>query len=167
MAAPQMTVIIDVINDSANAQVPAANDLQLWCTQALKHLPSKNKPVSLAIRIVDENESAEINLAYRQKDYATNVLSFGTQLPESVITSLEEIPLGDLLICAPVVAREADEQGKTLNAHWAHMVIHGLLHLHGYDHETDVDAAEMETLESDILLSLSFEKPYQADLLQH
>jgi probable rRNA maturation factor len=167
MAAPHMTVIIDVINDSVGTQTPAATDLQLWCTEALKHLPAHSKLVNLSLRIVDEDESAAINLAYRQKDYATNVLSFGAQLPESVVNSLDEIPLGDLLICAPVVAREADEQGKTLNAHWAHMVIHGILHLHGYDHENDADAAEMETLESDILLSLGFEKPYQADLLQH
>lgn len=160
-----MTVIIDVINDSAAPAVPTVTEMQIWSDAAVEHLPPINKPLSLGVRIVDEAESAEINLAYRQKDYATNVLSFGADIPEVIVDSLEEIPLGDLLICAPVVAREAKEQGKILNAHWAHMLIHGILHLHGFDHEDDADAAEMEALESTILLSLGFEKPYQAELL--
>ena len=162
-----MTVIIDVIDDSGAAGVPAIADLQRWSDAAIQHLPVSGKPASLGVRIVDEAGSAEINLAYRQKNHATNVLSFGTDLPEAVLDDLEEVPLGDLLICAPVVAREADEQGKTLHAHWAHMLIHGILHLHGFDHENDTDAAEMETLESTILLSLGFEKPYQAELTEH
>ncbi|MDO8909568.1 MAG: rRNA maturation RNase YbeY [Pseudohongiella sp.] len=162
-----MTVIIDVINDSSSDQIPATTDLQDWCDAAIKQLPADTRPLSLGLRIVDEAESAEINLAYRQKDYATNVLSFGADIPDAVIDSLDEVPLGDLLICAPVVAREASEQGKTLNAHWAHMLIHGILHLHGFGHETDEEAAAMETLEGEILLSLGFEKPYQSELLQH
>lgn len=162
-----MTVIIDVINDSASSQIPAATELQVWCDAAIKHLPASKKPQSLGVRIVDEAESAEINLAYRGKNHATNVLSFGADIPEIVMSSLEEIPLGDLLICAQVVEREANEQNKVLNAHWAHMLIHGILHLHGFDHETDEEAAQMETLESDILLSLGFDKPYQSELLQH
>lgn len=162
-----MTVIIDVINDSGDSQVPDAEAIQSWSNAAVRHLPASNKPLSLSVRIVNEAESAEINLAYRQKDYATNVLSFGTDIPDVIVDNLEEIPLGDLLICAPVVAREAGEQGKALDAHWAHMVIHGILHLHGFDHENDAEAAEMEGLESTILLSLGFEQPYLADQLAH
>jgi probable rRNA maturation factor len=162
-----MTVTIDVINDSASERIPAATELQAWCDAAIKYLPASKKPQSLGVRIVDETESAEINLAYRGKDYATNVLSFAADLPDAVLASFDEVPLGDLLICAPVVEREAGEQNKTLYAHWAHMLIHGILHLHGFDHENEEEAAEMETLESDILLSLGFEKPYQSELQKH
>jgi probable rRNA maturation factor len=162
-----MTVTIDVMNDSVSDRSPAATELQGWCDAAIKYLPASKKPQSLVVRIVDEAESAEINLSYRGKDYATNVLSFSADLPDAVLASIDEVPLGDLLICAPVVEREAGEQNKTLNAHWAHMLIHGILHLHGFDHENEEEAAEMETLESDILLSLGFENPYQSELQKH
>ncbi|MBU2098421.1 MAG: rRNA maturation RNase YbeY [Gammaproteobacteria bacterium] len=162
-----MTVIIDLINDSTTPGVPTDTDMQRWSDAALKHLPHSNKTLSIGVRVVDEAESAETNFAYRQKNYATNVLSFAADVPEAVVDSLDEVPLGDLLICAPVVAREANEQGKKLDAHWAHMLIHGLLHLHGFDHENDTESAEMEALESTILLSLGFDNPYQAELLQH
>lgn len=158
-----MTVIIDVINDSASTNIPGAVQLQTWGDAVLKHLDASDKPVCLGLRIVDEDESAAINLAYRQKDYATNVLSFGVDIPDEIINSLDEVPLGDLVICASVVAREADAQEKSLPAHWAHMLIHGMLHLHGFDHETDAEALAMETLETQILAELGFENPYKAE----
>lgn len=107
--------------------------------------------VSLTLRIVDEAEGRELNKAYRGKDYATNVLTF----------VLDDEPLyGDVIICAPVVAREAREQRKELLAHYAHMTIHALLHLQGYDHENDDDAAEMEALETKLMLELRYPDPY-------
>ncbi len=158
-----MTVIIDVINDSASTNVPGAVQLQTWGEAVLKHLEATNKPLSLGLRIVDEEESAAINLAYRQKDYATNVLSFGVEIPDEIVHNLDEIPLGDLVICATVVAREAEAQDKSLPAHWAHMLVHGMLHLNGFDHETEAEALAMETLETLILAELGFENPYKAE----
>lgn len=161
-----MTVIIDVIYDSASADVPAETQFQDWGQTAVKYLKMSSKPLSLGLRIVDEDESAAINLAYRQKDYATNVLSFSAdsaELPDVILDSLDEIPLGDLVICAPIVAREAATQAKALPAHWAHMLIHGLLHLNGFDHETEAEALEMEELETRILEELGFDNPYKAE----
>lgn len=158
-----MTVIIDVIYDSASADIPAETQFQEWGQAAAKYLKKSSKPLSLGLRIVDENESAAINLAYRQKDYATNVLSFSAELPDVILESLDEIPLGDLVICAPIVAGEAATQAKTLPAHWAHMLIHGLLHLNGFDHETEPEALEMEALETRILEELGFDNPYKAE----
>jgi probable rRNA maturation factor len=163
MAAAFMTVIIDVINDSSSIDLPGATQLQAWGDTALKYLSVPSKPLSLGLRIVDEDESAAINLAYRQKDYATNVLSFSAELPDAVLESLDELPLGDLVICAPIVAREAAAQAKSLPAHWAHMLIHGMLHLNGFDHESESEALEMETLEARILEDLGFENPYQSE----
>lgn len=118
------------------------------------------EPLELAIRLVGEDESRALNHDYRGKDKPTNVLSFPAELPEMVLSELDERPLGDLVICAPVVAREADEQGKALAAHWAHMTVHGLLHLLGHDHVEAVDAAVMEPLEIAILARLGWDNPY-------
>ena len=122
---------------------------------------------TLGIRIVDEDESAELNHTYRDKPGPTNVLSFPFDMPDLpaalAATENEEIPtklLGDLVICAPVVAREAAEQGKPLPAHWAHMVVHGVLHLLGYDHLDKAEAAEMEGLEQRLLAELGVGDPY-------
>ena len=112
--------------------------------------------VSVTVRVVDEVEMAELNQQYRHKSGATNVLSFPFENPPGVETDI----LGDVVVCAPVVEREAREQDKTLMAHWAHMVVHGILHLQGYDHETDKQAAEMEQLETGILTGLGFPAPY-------
>lgn len=110
----------------------------------------------LSVRIVDEDESQALNLQYRGKDKPTNVLSFPCELPDGV-----ELPLlGDLVICAQVVAKEALEQGKVLHAHWAHMVVHGTLHLLGYDHIEDGEAEEMEAIEIQVLLELGYPNPY-------
>jgi len=109
------------------------------------------------VRIVDEPEMRELNARYRHKDYPTNVLSFPAELPPGVDVPL----LGDIVICAPVVNREATEQHKAPRAHWAHMLVHGTLHLLGHDHERERDAAVMEALERRILAGLKFPDPYQ------
>lgn len=117
------------------------------------------EPVELVIRLVDEAESRQLNLSYRGKDSPTNVLSFPFEAPPQVPTPL----LGDLVICAPVVAREAQQQGKSPDAHWAHMVIHGLLHLLGYDHLNEQQARLMESQERALLRQLHFPDPYQEE----
>ncbi len=158
-----MNVTIDVINDSNAAALPSTDQLQLWAEAVVEHMAPLPKPVTVGLRIVDENEGAAINRSYRERDYATNVLSFGSELPEVMLEALDEIPLGDLVICAPVVAREALEQDKALDAHWAHMLVHGLLHLQGFDHETDDQADTMEALETRILAGLGFDNPYRLE----
>ena len=119
-------------------------------------LPDGNAPVELVIRIVDGAESRQLNRDYRGKDSPTNVLSFPFEAPAQLSSPL----LGDLVICAPVVADEARDQGKPLLAHWAHMVVHGVLHLRGYDHRNDAEAGYMEGLEREILQKLHFSDPY-------
>jgi probable rRNA maturation factor len=158
-----VNVTIDVINDSGAAALPSTDQLQLWAEAVVEHMAPLPKPVTVGLRIVDENEGAAINRSYRERDYATNVLSFGSELPEVMLEALDEIPLGDLVICAPVVAREALEQDKALDAHWAHMLVHGLLHLQGFDHETDDQADTMEALETRILAGLGFDNPYRLE----
>ena len=126
------------------AGVPAAISFRKWVAAALK---GRIREADLAIRIVDEREGQALNRHYRGKDYATNVLSFPAELPEGVKLPL----LGDLVICAPVVAREAAEQGKPVAAHYAHLTVHGVLHLLGWDHEHDKDAEAMEQLEREAM----------------
>lgn len=115
-------------------------------------------PSALTVRLVDSAESHQLNSTYRGKDKPTNVLSFPFEAPEGV--PLEEDYLGDLVICVPVVLQEATEQGKPALHHWAHMVLHGTLHLLGYDHISDHDAEEMEQLERDLLFQLGIPDPY-------
>lgn len=130
--------------------------LKRWAKAVLK---LKTNAAEIAIRIVDIAEMTELNICYRHKKGPTNVLSFPFDTPEEV---KGEIPfLGDIIICAEVVNQEANEQGKTMEAHWAHMIVHGSLHLLGYDHETDTDAAIMEPQEINILKTLGFPNPYQ------
>ncbi|CAG69849.1 rRNA maturation RNase YbeY [Acinetobacter baylyi] len=116
----------------------------------------------IGIACVDHEQSHRLNLEYRGKDKSTNVLSFPSDIPEEVLPLLDARPLGDLVICIPVVLDEAIEQHKTAQAHFMHMLVHGTLHLLGYDHETsDEDAEEMEALEIEILAKLGLENPYQ------
>ena len=116
----------------------------------------------IGIACVDTTESQKMNLDYRQKDKPTNVLSFSSELPEEVLAMLDAWPMGDLVICIPVVLQEALEQHKTPIEHFTHMLVHGTLHLMGYDHETsEQDAEEMEALEIQILAKLGFNNPYQ------
>lgn len=152
-----MPAELEVQIASSSKLLPALQDFQHWCDLALS---SRQQPSQLCIRIVDEDEGRELNLHWRTKDYATNVLSFVADIPPGVL----DIPLlGDLVICAPVVEREAAAQGKPLNAHWAHMVIHGCLHLLGYDHQDDAEAEEMEQLERQLLARCGHDDPYAQD----
>ncbi|URL59432.1 rRNA maturation RNase YbeY [Luteibacter flocculans] len=137
--------------------VPASASFRRWVEAALKGA-RRRKATEVAIRIVDADEGQALNLQYRGRDYATNVLSFPADLPPGVNLPL----IGDLVICAPVVAREAAEQGKTAAHHWAHMTVHGTLHLLGYDHIDDAEAEAMEALETRILAGLGIPDPYEA-----
>ena len=138
------------------AGVPASTSFRKWVAAALS---GRIREADLAIRIVDEREGRALNRHYRGKDYATNVLSFPAELPEGVKLPL----LGDLVICAPVVAREASEQGKTVTAHYAHLTVHGVLHLLGWDHEDDKEAEAMEQLEREVLAELGLPDPYAGE----
>ena len=133
--------------------VPAATSFRKWVAAALR---GRIREADLAIRIVGAKEGRALNRHYRGKDYATNVLSFPAELPEGVKMPL----LGDLVICAPVVAREAKEQRKPVVAHYAHLTVHGVLHLLGWDHDDDKEAEAMEQLERDILAELGLPDPY-------
>lgn len=137
--------------------LPAEAQLRRWVELALRQRTADSE---LTIRLVDAEEGQELNRTYRHKDYATNVLSFPAEVPDDLL----DIPLlGDLVICVPVVEREAREQNKALEAHWAHLVIHGCLHLLGYDHIDDEEAEEMEGLERQLLAELGYPDPYRDD----
>ncbi|AWB68294.1 rRNA maturation RNase YbeY [Saccharobesus litoralis] len=138
--------------------LPSESNMQVWLDAVLA-FENKDLASEVTVRVVELAESQQLNKDYRGKDKPTNVLSFPFQAPAGI-----ELPLlGDLVICADVVAQEAQEQGKTLNAHWAHMLVHGCLHLLGYDHIEDDEAEIMEGKERQILAQLSFDDPYAAD----
>ena len=147
-----MSVQIDLQDDSGCEGVPAASAFDAWVTASLR---SDYADLEQTICVVDEGRGRELNRQFRGKDTATNVLAFPA---DSEL--LEYDCLGDLVICAPVVLAEAREQGKTADAHWAHLVVHGMLHLQGYDHQGDADAAAMESLEVEILNTLGYTNPY-------
>jgi probable rRNA maturation factor len=133
--------------------LPHPAQIREWVSLALQN---RIETGELTIRIVDEAESADLNQQYRHKSGPTNVLSFPYDPEPGIPIRL----LGDIIICAPIVEKEAFEQNKTLLAHWAHMVIHGVLHLLGFNHEFDVEATEMESLETELLIQLNFPPPY-------
>ena len=139
--------------------VPDDDALQRWAQAAAAG--AGGALGELTLRIIDAAESQTLNHDYRGKDAPTNVLSFPFDMPEGLDLPDEELILGDIAICAEVVAREADEQGKHPAAHWAHMVVHGVLHLLGFDHQDDDEAADMEALEISILAGLGITNPYQ------
>jgi len=123
-----------------------------FVTRCIRHALALNAEIT--VRIVGEEEGRELNKGYRKKDYATNVLTFDY--------AQEPVVMADLVLCAPVVAREAKEQGKTLAAHYAHLLVHGALHAQGWDHETSkADAEEMEAFEVEILSGLGIKNPYR------
>jgi len=136
--------------------LPTQADFQLWLDKTVSLFQPQ---AEVTIRVVDEQESHQLNHEYRGKDKPTNVLSFPFEAPPGVEIDL----LGDLIICRQVVEREAEEQNKPLQSHWAHMVVHGSLHLLGYDHIEDDEAEEMESLETEIMQSMGFEDPYLAE----
>ena len=148
-----MTLSLEVIRAVEDASTPSDEAFNRWANLAAG---TEIGSAELCIRIVDEDESQELNREYRDKDKPTNVLSFPFEAPPGLPVNI----LGDLAICAGVVAREAREQNKPVEAHWAHMVIHGVLHLRGFDHIKDEDAEEMEALEVKLLASIGFPDPY-------
>lgn len=126
----------------------------------LRHIDTQSD-CEVGIACVDNDESHKLNLEYRKKDKPTNVLSFPSDIPDEMAKFLDSFPIGDLVICIPVVLQEAQEQNKAPLTHFTHMLVHGTLHLMGYDHETsDEDAEEMEALEIEILAKLGFDNPY-------
>ena len=147
-----VTIEVDVQNATAFKPLPDDAQFNLWVATALQ---GKSK-VELTLRLVDRDESRKINSRYRGKDTPTNVLSFPAEFPPGL-----EIPLlGDIVICAPLVGEESEAQQKPLPAHWAHLVIHGVLHLLGHDHRHEREAVEMEAMEVELLASLGFGNPY-------
>jgi probable rRNA maturation factor len=134
--------------------LPRQPEISRWVSATLA---SEAQSGDVSIRIVDEAESRELNRTYRSKDKPTNVLSFAADLPAEIEPRL----LGDLVVCAPIVAAEAAAQGKSVRAHWAHLIVHGTLHLLGYDHERAADARRMEARETSILAGLGFANPYE------
>ncbi|MGE0114315.1 MAG: rRNA maturation RNase YbeY [Steroidobacteraceae bacterium] len=160
------TLQLDVQSGVGRRGVPATRYLQLWAqaTYEVHHAAHSHgrrrrvQPVQVSLRIVGTAESRKLNRDWRDEDHATNVLSFPAgEMPEVA----GELPsLGDLVICVPVVVREAKAQGRSLQAHWAHLMIHGVLHLLGYDHEVERDAQVMEACEVAILESFGFVNPY-------
>ena len=140
------------------AGLPAAVSFRKWVAAALD---GRIREADLAIRIVGTKEGRALNRHYRGKDYATNVLSFPAERPPGLPKNAKFPLLGDLVICAPVVAREAAEQRKPLSAHYAHLTVHGALHLLGWDHQDAREAECMEQLERDILAALGIDDPYR------
>jgi len=148
-----MTLIVDIQMASASEEAPDPQSIERWVGAAIGN---QRESTELSVRIVDAEESQALNEQFRGSTGATNVLSFPFENE-----SPEPLPLiGDIVICAPVVAKEAREQNKALNAHWAHMMIHGVLHLLGYDHQNENDANLMESLETEIMQGLGFPPPY-------
>ena len=148
-----MTIDIVVQNACSFSEVPCDQKFEQWATVALQ----ERGEAELLIRLVEKNESRQLNARYRNRDKATNVLSFPADLPQEIDLPL----LGDVVICAPLVAQEAEQQNKSPESHWAHLTIHGTLHLLGYDHQTEEEAAEMESLETSLLQSIGFPDPYK------
>ena len=163
-----MRLAVTVQVASSRRGVPHARSLNRWAQAACApYLPRNNNELALTIRVVGAAESRKLNRTWRAKDKPTNVLSFpaapvapGHNGVPSRFPAKEFSELGDLAICAPVVAREAKEQGKEQQAHWAHMVVHGVLHLLGFDHENDRDATAMEAREVKILAQFGYDNPY-------
>lgn len=151
-----MSLELDLQLASEESGIPSLEQFQLWAQTALVQ---GQQEAELTIRIVDKAESQKLNHTYRGKEKPTNVLSFPFESPPGI-----ELPLlGDLVICAAVVKDEALQQDKPLQNHWAHMVIHGTLHLQGYDHIQDDEAEEMESLERELLSTLNIPDPYRED----
>ena len=146
---------LEIQRELDDPMVPADLRIQAWVQHAL----AEQGAVMVNIRIVDQAEGWALNRQWRGKDSATNVLSFPAEHPELAGMRV----LGDVVLCAPVIAREAAEQGKSLEAHWAHLVIHGLLHLIGFDHIDAVQADAMEAREVELLAALGFANPYEVN----
>ena len=153
-----MSVIVELMNVSGESAVPSQAEFEGWSDAVLKELNQSEQAFEIGIRLVSENESAELNQNFRNKQGPTNVLSFNY---EDILPEAQQNLLGDLVICSQVVIKEAQQQQKAIKAHWAHMTIHGMLHLLGHDHQDDMEAETMEHLESNILTKLGYPQPYK------
>lgn len=155
-----MKIILDLQNAVDSEQLPDTNKMHVWITSALNKAQAKFENPEITIRVVSAEESQQLNFEYRDKNKPTNVLSFPFEAPEMIpIEDIGEF-LGDLVICEKVVIREAKEQQKSLEEHWAHMIVHGVFHLLGYDHIEEQEAEEMEALEIALLSDFGFANPY-------
>jgi probable rRNA maturation factor len=150
---------LDIQLATSYADYPTEQQFQLWVDTVLQE---DDQDSEIVIRLVDNQESAELNQQYRHKQGPTNILSFPFEVPDGFDSDL----LGDLVICAPLIALEAQQQNKQLFDHWAHITIHGVLHLLGYDHIDDAEAEEMEALEIKILSRLNINNPYLEESTQ-
>jgi len=144
------------LNDDIAKAIPPLSDIETWATTVLVSEATGEQEIT--VRVTDEEESQTLNAEYRGKDSPTNVLSFPFEAPPGMTLNL----LGDLVICAPVIMREAKEQNKAPSHHYAHMIVHGILHLLGYDHIDDADAEQMEAKEIRILATLGIDDPYKS-----
>jgi len=155
-----MNLTLDLQLACSQPNLPNEAQLTLWLQAALTgHLES----AEVSVRIVEEAESQELNEQYRSMNKPTNILSFPFELPPGVPAEEMNFLLGDLVVCAAIVAQEAAQQNKDLPHHWAHMVIHGALHLLGFDHIESVDAEQMEQMEREILAGLDISDPYKGE----
>ncbi len=157
-----MNVMLEIGNSSQHSWVPASRDCERWIKEAL-HSAGRREDCTVSLQFVDASESARLNGSYRGKHTATNVLAFPLQqFAESIQQppSLPELPIGDIVICPQIVDHEAAQQSKTREAHWAHMLIHGTLHLLGFLHDDSAEAEAMEQVEIAALKNLGFPNPY-------
>ena len=152
-----MTGVVDIQLADGSAKTPDGRHIRSWVAAVFMTL--ERSPLSLTVRVVGEEEMAKLNRRYRGRNQSTNVLSFPIEPLPGMCTDL----LGDIVVCGPVVDREAAIQHKPPMGHWAHMVVHGMLHLFGYDHESDQEATAMETLEKSVLEGLGYSDPYQGE----
>lgn len=154
-ASPRLSLAVQYVSTAPG--LPPRAQWRRWCQAAMQ------RDLRMTLRIVDEPEGRELNKSYRGRDYATNVLTFvyDEQTPPGLPLSGEEILSGDVVICAPIVEKEARQQHKNLLAHYAHLAIHAVLHLQGYDHDNETEAAEMEALETRLMVKLRYPDPYQ------
>jgi probable rRNA maturation factor len=151
------------VGDALKQSVPDEASIKRWANAALEGAKTKTATTLMTVRVVELDEISQLNEVYRQKNGPTNVLSFPfvaePGMPAEIAEEMDA-ELGDVVVCAAVVAREANEQKKTVEEHWAHMIVHGTLHLLGYDHIKDADAKIMESLEVAVLGKLGFADPY-------
>jgi probable rRNA maturation factor len=148
-----MSIDVTVQDEAPTPHNPSDTQFEQWVDKALANIADAPHSGEITIKIIDEEESAVLNQTFREKDGPTNVLSFPYDNPGDFF-------MGDIAICANLVAKEAQDQDKSIEAHWAHLVVHGVLHLMGYDHIEESDAKTMERLEIDVLSSLGYENPY-------
>ena len=159
---PASPIVIDLQLAATAPSLPAADDFRRWAEAALRQAGHEGA-AEITVRVVDAEESRTLNREYRDKDKPTNVLSFPSDLPDFLHGQLEVLPLGDLVICAPVVAAEAAAEGKAEHDHWAHLTVHGVLHLLGFDHIENDEAEAMEAQEIHALQTLGIRNPYETD----